>query len=206
MDFTAAIAAAALLIPAPNAQIFKEPCPAPSEAMTTGACADPDGRVYLPPGSTRFMREHELGHVYFWQRVDAGEQHKIKRELGLPESAPWDGPDPYANGNERAADTYAACRLRLDPDHGWESSYDYYPSRRVLLRVCRTIGRAADYPSTLAPVINISSLTGWSCISYTAAISPIRAITDASKESESALSFTPYRMHSTSARSTHVCL
>lgn len=143
----AALAALTLAaIPSPAATIINEPCPDITESMTTGACAYPDGRVYLPAGSTRFMREHELGHVYIEQRLDQGERSKVRRETQVPTSWPWTAPDdPYHSASERVADIYAACRLRLDPEHEWESSYDYYPSRRTLQKVCATIARAADW-------------------------------------------------------------
>jgi hypothetical protein len=142
----AVFAATLALIPAPAATIVRAPCPAATEAMTTGACAYADqGTIYLPDGSTRFMLQHELGHVFDAQHLDDGERHKIARSLGVNPDGPWRTPDPYRSGMEKFADAYAACRLRMDPDHGWESSYDYYPSRRAFRRLCATIARAADY-------------------------------------------------------------
>jgi hypothetical protein len=132
------------LVPAPAAQIIAEPCPAQSEVVAPGACAYSDGRVYLPAGADRFVREHELGHVFDAQRLDAGERRKLKRILGLPVSAAWAAPGSYEGGSERFADAYAACRLQMDPDGRWESSYDYTPTRAAFRQVCATISRAAD--------------------------------------------------------------
>lgn len=131
-------------IPTPTTTIIPEACPEPStNAGATEECAYSDGRIYLPEDSTPFMREHAFGHIYDAQRLDQGERNKLIRELGTPGRS-WHESDPYAGVSERFADAYAACRLHLDPDHHWESAYDYSPSPRAFRRVCATIARAAD--------------------------------------------------------------
>lgn len=128
-------------IPAPAATVVQAPCP-----VIGGPCAFPDGRVYLPTGSPRFAREHELGHVFDAQRLDDGERNKLKRLLALP-GRPWrlgTGLHGAGSPSERFADAYAACRMHLDPAKRWAGSYDYNPSRRGFVRTCATIARAAD--------------------------------------------------------------
>lgn len=139
-----AFAAALALVPAPAAIVIDAPCPAVTDQITSGACAYNDGRIYLPRGSTRFMREHENGHVFIAQRLSVGERRKAQRLIEMPDSRAWRTVDPFESPDERVADIYAACRLRLDPRHHWEASYDYYPSRHRFRRQCAFLARAAD--------------------------------------------------------------
>lgn len=147
MIFAATIAAIAALA-VPNATIIPEACPNGSGMP----CAErATATIYVPDGTSRFGREHELGHLFDAQFLDDGERNALKRAMGLPVSRPWStGTGLTAGGlaspSEKFADLYAACRLRMDPDRRWETGYDYQPSRRALRLACGVLARAgADH-------------------------------------------------------------
>lgn len=133
-------------IPTPHALVITAACPDMDGQATAGACSFPDGRVYLPAGTDQFARQHELGHIFDAQYLDAGERNRATRLLGFPAGTPWrngTGLGGFDSPHELFADAYAACRLGLDPMSEWETSYDYAPTRRELRAMCGFIRRAA---------------------------------------------------------------
>lgn len=137
--------ARATRIPTPAATIIEAPCPDMDESAASEACAYPDGRLYLPAGTSDFQREHELGHQFDRQYMQPGEQNKATRLLGFPVGTPWrngTGTGGFDSPHELFADAYAACRLQLDPGSDWETSYDYAPTRREFREVCGFLRRA----------------------------------------------------------------
>lgn len=134
-------------MPIPSAFIVHAKCP-----YGSGACADVDNRtVYLPPGSRRFARYHELGHIYL-ETLDGYWKGAIMAHMGLnPARIAWDAHawdcDPMAGDvcpGEMAADAYAACVMHLVPGRGrWWTNHDYLPSRRQQRKVCSAIRRSA---------------------------------------------------------------
>lgn len=138
--------ASATGIPTPAATLIDAPCPDASPEATTSICAYQDGRIYLPHGSGRFAREHELGHQFDTQYLQPGERNKATRLLGFAMGTPWrngTGTGGFDSPHELFADAFAACRLQLDPGSDWETSYDYAPTRREFRAVCAFIRRAS---------------------------------------------------------------
>jgi hypothetical protein len=110
-------------------------CPGPHPDY---ACYVPQTNEIFLPGNTdyAFIEQHELGHAYDRDFLDAGERHRIGVALG------------YRGWPEEAfADFYAGCRLRLDPrDYEFRLQHIYgafVSVPRVAAR-CRMIARAAS--------------------------------------------------------------
>lgn len=127
--------------------------------------------IWLADPSYRFGRQHELGHVFDEQFMDAGERQRfaeLQSELwdvvrgrdirvGSNDSDqdPWftvgENPDGsitsgYGDLGELFADAYAACRLGLvrAPNHMWETGYGYEPGLSQHRRICKMISKAAQ--------------------------------------------------------------
>lgn len=134
-------------IPTPRATVIDAPCPYTDDEISGVACAYSDtATIYAPHDEGAFILEHELGHIFDVQYLDDGERHALVRALGLT-AGPWDRGSGLDGGNtspiEWFADAYAACRLRLDPRHKWETAYDYQPSAKRHRKVCGIIRRAS---------------------------------------------------------------
>lgn len=138
-------------VPVPYAAVIHAPCP----GGRSGACSDPAaGIVYLPRGTSRFIRYHELGHVYL-ERLSPFWKGAIMTHMGLdPARIAWVSDDYVCDQfhgevcpNELAADAYAACAMGFVPGRGrWMSTYDYFPSRRQQRKVCGAIRRSDITP------------------------------------------------------------
>jgi hypothetical protein len=131
-------------IPAPVVAIVADSCPDGSGMP----CASQSERVaYIPDGTSRFSREHELGHIFDAEYMDAGERQRFETLVGL--SGPWiqgTGMEGTKSPAEWFADAYAACRLHLTPGSNWTLAYGYDPSKREHRAVCGFMARAArDY-------------------------------------------------------------
>jgi hypothetical protein len=114
-----------------------------------GSCADPVRAIVYLDTDDEFTRQHELGHLYDAQRLDAGERAALARSLDVPARTPWDahtGPDCVTTTcpSERFADAYGTCRLGWTPDGEWADAYGYDPTARTHRRVCAAIRRYGD--------------------------------------------------------------
>jgi hypothetical protein len=135
-------------------------------------CANPfTGEVWLPAGTDRYERAHEIGHIWF-ATVPTDEQREwFIRKLRLPVTGDggdltegaWyrgTGDDGHDSPDERAADAYAMCDLGRSPAGRvgkdgmvrgeWETSYSYLPSARQHRRICNAIAVTAYYASGTA--------------------------------------------------------
>jgi hypothetical protein len=124
-------------------------------------CANPfTSEVWLPPGTDRYERAHEIGHIWF-ATIPTDEQREwFIRTLRLPVTSDggsltegaWyrgTGDDGHDSPDERAADAYAMCDLGRSPAGRlgkggkvrgeWESSYSYFPSARQHNGICTLI-------------------------------------------------------------------
>ena len=131
-------------------------------------CTFRDGRIYLAQWD-RLVFAHELGHLLDYRNLDDAERAKLKQDLSrgqikLDPNAAWNdckgemGFFDYGNcAQERFADAYAACALKLVPERvvgddpvldwvagNWETTYGWYPTLELHRRVCRLLWRFAD--------------------------------------------------------------
>lgn len=127
-------------IPTPDATILEQGCPDGGGPCSAGRL------LYIPRGTSAFSREHELGHAFDAQYLDAGERFALQHRMGLPDG-PWIRgtgmtADGYSSPSEWMADAYAACRLGLIPGRRWTTAYGYEPTKRQHRVVCGTLSRA----------------------------------------------------------------
>jgi len=150
MFFALAISAPAdAAMPRPTVEhITYGPCPHQFKTSTGGpmsvdGCAFPDGRVYIVQRGDRLALAHERGHLVWTQILTPGDRAWFARHTGTPTTA--------ADDEERVADAYMTCRLRMLPDGtgrevngmAWQTTAGYDPSMRQHARVCAAFERVA---------------------------------------------------------------
>lgn len=109
------------VLPDPLPIMHQQACPVMPAGSPPGleyACTIGDD-VYSPPSWGAYVEHHELGHVYLARYLDDWERAQLAPVLGRRR---WGAPGGTVD--ERAADLYAACRLRVRPDFedGWQPS------------------------------------------------------------------------------------
>jgi hypothetical protein len=146
-------------LPRPLPAIVHGHCPGISENdMTEGCYDDTANTLYVDRGVDRFGINHELGHAYDEDYMDATERQRFATLVGAPRDA-WNAttvtPDGYLVQSDDAvselfADAYAACRLRMLPmiGHDWVLVYGYMPRAPRHVKICGLIARAALTPGT----------------------------------------------------------
>jgi hypothetical protein len=127
----------------PHVTVVYAPCPVTGD----GSCAM--GEVVYLYDHEPYTRQHELGHLVDWQRLDDVERAILQPPLGAPAEVPWvNGTGVACAGrlcpNERFADAYATCRLGMWPQvhrtrgglvvGAWESYYGYAPETNYAQR------------------------------------------------------------------------
>jgi hypothetical protein len=143
-----ALAEARSVIAAPTGvTVYASACP---EGDDVPACAYPQQAiVYVAPGQGRFVLEHELGHVFDYQRLTPGDRNWFTRMLGL--TGVWSqgtGMEGLHSPAERFADAYATCALGWRPDGGqWAVAYGYDPTPRQHRLICAAISRVGSRPA-----------------------------------------------------------
>jgi hypothetical protein len=101
-------------LPAPMPVIHYSVCP-DSPPGFEWACTYPSLNViYSPPDQGAYVLHHELGHMYLTDYLDDWERAQLAPVLGYRRWRPAVA--------ERAADLYAACRMRVRPsfEDGWD--------------------------------------------------------------------------------------
>lgn len=107
-------------------------------------CYAPDSNTLWVDGSDGFNLNHGLGHAFDRSNLSDGERSRFMSLVSM--HGAWvsgTGAAGNSSPNERFADAYASCRLRLDPDREWQASYNYNPTRAQHRKVCAFIKRAA---------------------------------------------------------------
>jgi hypothetical protein len=146
--------------------VIHENTPCPYYAQPVACSYQDSDDIYLPAGSTRSDREHEIGHQFDRQVLTDENRAWFTRQLGFAPGS-WDRGTGDDCGNcgpsEVFADAYAKCAT------GWkvarrnrqgmligrqEVAYGYFPTVKQHRRICNgiaVIGLVHDYQSALPP-------------------------------------------------------
>jgi hypothetical protein len=102
---------ALLAAPAGAATELRQPCPYTAAGQTVQGCYDEAGdTIYYDTGRTLW---HERGHAFARRALTESDHAWFARLLGMP-GRPWISATPGAESpDERFADVYAACKMRV---------------------------------------------------------------------------------------------
>lgn len=105
-----------------------------------GPCAS-SSTIYVDGSSDRFIRAHEIGHLFDAQLLTDSDRAWFMRAMHLP--GPWvqgsGWPDGAASPSEWFADYYAACDTGINPNREWVASYAPQLNYGRLARLCWAI-------------------------------------------------------------------
>jgi len=97
--------------------------------------------IYITPGTDRYARSHEIGHLFDAQVLTDPDRAVLTRMMRM--TGPWDQgslPETDRSPHEWFADYYAACDLGIWPPDEWAGAYvRRAPPRNRVRRVCNII-------------------------------------------------------------------